>query len=74
MLNRLRTKILGPRRSAVRIPLLGVMGNYVWIGVDAIFAGQHANGPLFAFRTHSDSIEFKIQFNDDRILAYHRPG
>jgi len=32
-------------------PLLGVIGDYVWIGVDAISAGQHISGPLFAFRT-----------------------
>jgi transposase len=32
-------------------PLLGVIGDYVWIGVDAISAGQHISGSLFAFRT-----------------------
>jgi hypothetical protein len=54
--NRLRARNLRPRRPAVRIPLLGVIGDCIWIGVDVIFAGQHVSGPLFAFRTNHDSI------------------
>ena len=36
--------------------LLCIIGDYVWIGVDAIFPGQHVSVPLFAFRTNHDSM------------------
>jgi hypothetical protein len=37
--NHLRKTNIRPRRPAVHIPLLSVIGDYVWNGVDAIFAG-----------------------------------
>ena len=53
--NRLRTRNLRPRCPTLS-PLHDVIGDYVWVGVDDIFAGQHVSGPLFAFRTNHDLI------------------
>ena len=50
--NRLRSRNIRLRRPAV----LRIIGDYVWIGVDAIFARQHISGPLLAFRTNHDAI------------------
>ena len=54
--NRLRSRNLRPRRLLFVSPLLRIIGDYAWIDVDAIFAGQHVSGPLFAFQTNHDSI------------------